>query len=350
MRILFFALASLFATVAIAEYAVAPKASYKYYSAPANDYNTAAKFCCFLDWGVSGWFSRDVEFPDAQVYNTSTGKTVSLRSLVVDKPIVLEMGSLTCPAYDINVKGMEALAKKYKGKVDFYTLYVRENHPNDKYDVHTTMEQKIKYAKDLSRLSHLNHTVLVDDVQGSLHQALGNFGNSVYLIGTDYHVNHWSIFATPNLLDKGIVALMKTKGIAKNAEFVGGSDIHPISQTTHTAKERAQTGATMEARGEKAAIPLDVKKGLAIYNELPGVKTAFQQMPKESQDGLLTFVKKYCATEPTSNRLMQVSTEPMTEFNTSFRPEYRRRYNTWEKMNNMSSKENIADTQLQTPR
>jgi hypothetical protein len=192
-------------------------------------YNKNATICCFVDWGTNGWFSKKVIFPNAEVFSIETQKMVSISSLIKDKPIVIQLGSYTCPSYLLNIRGTKALREKYGDKVDFYTLYVRENHPTPKVKAHKNLEDKIKLAKKLSDSRKVGDRFLIDTVDGGLHQKLGNFGNSVYLIGKDQYVNHWSIFANPKRLELGIKELLKAGGVAQNAKFIGGAEIHPIA-------------------------------------------------------------------------------------------------------------------------
>lgn len=309
----------------------------------ANAYNANSKECCFLDWGFSGWFSQDREFPDAQVYSVKTGKMVSIRELVKDRPIVLEMGSMTCPAYDLNIPHMKDVAAKYKDQVDFYTLYVRENHPNDKFKVHTTLEQKIEYAKELVKQSNLQHSVLVDDVNGSFHQTLGNFGNAVFLVGKDMRTNHWSIFGNAKQLEKGIVALMKADGIAGKAKFVGGTDIHPLSQKAYSAEEKKATMQRMYDRGE----PLPDPKKVAAKKDLEGsAKQIIAQMNSGTRQRLETFTT---ALTPVAEKKKVDPAKSFLELQEAFRIEYTQRYDRWKKINKIDDKTNLAAEQLKDP-
>lgn len=174
-------------------------------------YNNNPELCCFVDWGTSGWLSNSEKFPDESVYDMQTKSKVKISSLVKNRPIVIQIGSLTCPSYDLNVEKIKSIQKEYKGKVDFYTLYTRENHPSGLHSAHKNFEQKLKFAEKLKKNSHIDHKFLIDDVDGTLHQKLGNFGNSIYLIGKDMHVNHWSIFPHATSLKIGIKNLLEQR-------------------------------------------------------------------------------------------------------------------------------------------
>lgn len=57
------------------------------------------------------------------------GRHVSLAQLVGDKPIVLQLGSHSCPVYRYRRFSMETLRKKYAGRVHFQMVYTLEAHP-----------------------------------------------------------------------------------------------------------------------------------------------------------------------------------------------------------------------------
>ena len=213
----------------------------------SENYNRNAELCCFLDWGTSGWLTNSLKFPDQEVYSLDQGKKVRVSSLVKNRPIVIQIGSLTCPSYALNISRTKKIKEKYKGIVDFYTLYTRENHPGGDYGIHKDFSQKISYAKKLIKDEKINHGFLIDDIQGTLHQKLGNFGNSLYLIGTDMHVNHWSIFPDHEKLETGIKNLISANGKAEKADFIGGSFIHSLVSEKYSRNEKTAVGQKMKA-------------------------------------------------------------------------------------------------------
>ena len=81
---------------------------------------------------------------------------------------------------------MESLAREFAGKADFYILYVREAHPGGNYPAPTSFEEKLQHARDLKRLENIGtRTILVDDLQGTMHNDYTARPNSVYVIGRD---------------------------------------------------------------------------------------------------------------------------------------------------------------------
>lgn len=66
--------------------------------------------------------------PDVAVVDSS-GETVQLRSIVGDKPLLIRVGSHSCPVYRYRRFDMADLHEKYAGQVAFVTLYTLEAHP-----------------------------------------------------------------------------------------------------------------------------------------------------------------------------------------------------------------------------
>lgn len=308
----------------------------------AEHYNDNANLCCFIDWGVSGWLSKSQKFPDADVFDLKTKTMVKLSSLVKTRPIVLQMGSLTCPSYDLNVSRFKKLVDEYGKQVDFYTLYVRENHPTDLVSAHRTFEQKVAYAEKLAS-SITGQRFIVDDVNGTLHQKLGNFGNAVYLIGTDMHTNHWSIFPDTKALAKGIQNLQAAKGLAKNSRFNGGSDTHSLISTEFSAYEKNDTTKRMQSL-EGPNSKTNGAKVAALYDsfsvEQPELHRSIPpQLWKKMKDMSVYKVEK----DMTDQKNKATWNNLFLTLKDDFRGQYKQRYTEWKKINHINDRENITD-------
>lgn len=97
------------------------------------------------------------------------------------KTVVLETGSLTSPLYVRHVDAMAALKERFPAAV-FLVLYVREEHPGRRLPEHRTFEEKRAHARALYSEEHEHRRVLVDDLAGSAHKALGGLPNMVFVI------------------------------------------------------------------------------------------------------------------------------------------------------------------------
>lgn len=114
---------------------------------------------------------------------TLDGKTVKL-SDYLDKTIVLDTGSITCPMY-ANTKGPMNLLKKQHPNTHFLLLYVREAHPGARTNQIRSFAEKMDNAKSTGKLYHEERDVLVDTVDGIAHKLYGSMPNMTYVIGKD---------------------------------------------------------------------------------------------------------------------------------------------------------------------
>ena len=115
--------------------------------------------------------------------STLDGRKVYL-SDYLDKSIVLDTGSITCPMYG-NTKAPMNILQEEHPEMHFLLLYVREAHPGGRTKALTTMDEKIEHAKSTHRLYTETREILVDSLDGHAHKLYGAMPNMTYLIGTD---------------------------------------------------------------------------------------------------------------------------------------------------------------------
>jgi hypothetical protein len=100
-------------------------------------------------------------------------------------PVLLVFGSSTCPVTDNAAPGLNDLHSRFGKSVRFVMVNVREAHPGEAFPQPATLERKTAHAEKLRALHGFAFDVAVDDVDGSLHRALGPKPNSAYLLGAD---------------------------------------------------------------------------------------------------------------------------------------------------------------------
>lgn len=129
-----------------------------------------------------------LNFPGPQVGDALTditltdfdGKEVSL-SQFRGRRLVIETGSVTCPMYVKNVKSMQDVAAEHRD-TSFVVMYVREAHPGSSIEAHENIDDKRSCAHRLQGTVNENRVVLVDDIDGTAHRALGSFPNLTYIV------------------------------------------------------------------------------------------------------------------------------------------------------------------------
>jgi len=112
--------------------------------------------------------------------------------------LVLEMGSITCPITESKVMPMNKLAQTFSDVI-FLVLYVREAHPGEKIRQHDSLEEKISCAQRFRDEYGVARKILIDDIEGTAHQAYGSMPNSVYIInpsGTVVFRGDWNTIDT----------------------------------------------------------------------------------------------------------------------------------------------------------
>jgi len=165
----------------------------------------------------------DIDFTDVD------GNNVKL-SDYLDKPIVLESGSITCPMYSRCVKDMNAIMKAYPD-INFLLAYVREAHPGERLGPHKTMAEKNKQAKRLQRIYGEYRTILVDDLEGNFHKHYGMLPNFIYVIDTDGTVLFRGDWNNIDVIKK-VLTTIKDKKIHKEAHIKPSGFWQPLTLKT----------------------------------------------------------------------------------------------------------------------
>lgn len=117
--------------------------------------------------------------PGFSVYDLQ-GEEVEL-SYFLNKPVVLETGSITCNVYTANVSSMCELANEFP-QFNFLVLYVREAHPGEKIGPHKSLEEKTERARMLGDEVGEKRTILVDSLEGNTHRTYGTAPDMVHVI------------------------------------------------------------------------------------------------------------------------------------------------------------------------
>jgi len=73
----------------------------------------------------------------------------------------------------------------FGGRVRFVTVYVREAHPGERIPQPQSMEAKLRNARAYEDRDDIEWSVIVDDLEGTLHRALDQRPNSAYLVDAD---------------------------------------------------------------------------------------------------------------------------------------------------------------------
>ena len=127
------------------------------------------------------------KFPVATVFSLG-GEEVPLASLCKG-PTVLETGSITCGLYCGRITGMNQLMNEFPD-FNFLLLYVREAHPGSRIPAHASMHDKLACARKLCAAEAEQRTVIVDRLEGTVHQELGAWPNMIFVINANGNIVH----------------------------------------------------------------------------------------------------------------------------------------------------------------
>ncbi|MBN4074127.1 redoxin domain-containing protein [bacterium AH-315-E10] len=121
-------------------------------------------------------------------------ESITLSTLYADKPVVLTLGSYTCPPYRKALEGIEKLYKEYGEDCTFIFVYISEAHASDgwvsrantsqKINVkqHTSYEERSDAAQTCQGALKISMPILVDTLDNATEKLFGAAPNRTFLI------------------------------------------------------------------------------------------------------------------------------------------------------------------------
>jgi hypothetical protein len=132
------------------------------------------------DAGFDGGPEAGEKFPETDL-ETIGGERIRLEDLA-GRPTLITLGSYTCPMTAAAGPILRRLHEEFGGAVAFVTVYVREAYPGEHYPQPAGFERKLEHARAYAARDDIPWTVAVDDLDGTLHRALGARPNSAYVV------------------------------------------------------------------------------------------------------------------------------------------------------------------------
>ena len=156
------------------------------------------------------------------------GNPVELSSLLGDKPVVVQLGSYTCPVFRYRRFDMQPLRARYKDQVEFVVLYTTEAHPVGSNSPYVDREwvpwhnrlTRVKTRESLSlderreqaqfsiKQMHSNARFLIDSMNNTGWQAYGRAPSAAFLINTEGNVRFRQVWIEPKRLEEEIKLLL----------------------------------------------------------------------------------------------------------------------------------------------
>jgi hypothetical protein len=173
---------------------------------------------------------------------TTDGITIDNASLRRDgRPALIVFGSLTCPVTESAGDGLRELYARYGERVRFVLINVHEAHPGASTPQPQTNRQKAEHASRLKQHHRLSFEVATDDLDGTLHRAVGTRPSSAYLVDPSGEIMfraHWSN-VTP-AIEKAVEAA--ASGVRPPDPEVGETVRAMVRMTGHAARAFATAG------------------------------------------------------------------------------------------------------------
>ena len=139
--------------------------------------------------------------PDFELVDID-GTKVALHDLVGEKPVVVQLGSYSCPVFRYRRFDMQELQREFADRVDFIVVYTQEAHPVDsinpyadriwnplinkvagvKLPEHKSLEQRRAQASATFDLVGLDSRFLVDGMDNAVWQQYGAAPSAAYVL------------------------------------------------------------------------------------------------------------------------------------------------------------------------
>jgi hypothetical protein len=148
--------------------------------------------------------------PDFELEDTD-GNTVRLSSLQ-GRPVLLRFSSISCPASIGSVKPFKELFLAWGGRVHFLDIFIRQAHPGPMVPAYRSFDQKMHDARTYRDSEELPWPVLVDDLEGRVHQAYGLLPNPAYVLSSEGRIAFYDLWSHAPTVFRALEDLTKPEG------------------------------------------------------------------------------------------------------------------------------------------
>ena len=196
------------------------------------------------------------EAPDFELPSLE-GKKVRL-SDYAGQNVVLTFGSATCPMTAGSIRGLGRLDEEYSGEdVQFLFVYVREGHPAEDLPAHRSLDDKVEAAELFREEEGVEIPILVDRLDGRVHDQYGGRPNSTYLIDKSGRVAFRAVWTRPSVVEEALKELLEHQEESgkEHAVVRGGEDTSlPRSYDMLHAHRALKRGGPRAVREFKEAL------------------------------------------------------------------------------------------------
>lgn len=133
--------------------------------------------------------------------------------------LVVEFGSITCPLFQSRRSTMKSIDAEF-ANVASVIFYVREAHPGLDIAAHQNLDDKMKRGRQLRDTDGEGREILVDDMDGTAHQAFGSYPNAVFVMNKHGCVVYRSAWNNPGVTRRVLRRLVAGKPVRAEGAFL----------------------------------------------------------------------------------------------------------------------------------
>jgi peroxiredoxin len=142
--------------------------------------------------------------PDATLVSLDGSTRFHLRERTKGRPLVLVFGSFTWPPFRRQVGDIAQIYNDYKDRADFLTIYVREAHPLDEWQMKSnekdkdnvcyaqpkTLEQRVAIANDFTQRFKYSVPFGIDEMTNAANDAYAAWPERLYIIDEQGRISY----------------------------------------------------------------------------------------------------------------------------------------------------------------
>lgn len=110
-----------------------------------------------------------------------------------------------------SVEPLKRLHERWRNHVHFVDVLIRQAHPGPGVRPYTTFDDKMQDAQRYKEDESVPWPVLVDSLEGAVHQVYGGLADPTYLIDADGRVAYYYMWTHAPNLNEAIAALRKQR-------------------------------------------------------------------------------------------------------------------------------------------
>jgi hypothetical protein len=177
----------------------------------------------YKDLSFHGGPAPGEPLPDFNLLTTEGDRR--LKSEFHGRPLLLTMGSITCPMTKDSALALGRLHEEFGDRLAFLTLYVREAHPGERYPQPHFFQEKMAHARAYRERDAIPWPVVVDAVEGYFHQALDPKPNALYLVDAEGRVVFRALWSNEYARPRQAIEQL----IAQPAAILGDAEFQPVA-------------------------------------------------------------------------------------------------------------------------